>query len=213
MFALTKSTNMLRFSLSRSLNSIPSTSKSITTSARTKISEEIPAPRTRLAPTAQEDLDKWYANNAKYNRPLAPHLTVYSWSIPMTMSAFYRMLSVPMSFMFLLFPVVWIGLQYRDNVKNAAKKLNDTASRARNAGPVMMSVWLTLKASILVPIVYHIVNGCRHLVWDQKAWGIRHLKQVYASGNFVMLLTAVLSAALLAFHMSDAEESAEETEA
>ena len=49
------------------------------------------------------------------------------------------------------------------------------------------------KALLVSPLVFHCVNGCRHIRWDQWALGIRHLEDVYKSGNIVLATTLILS--------------------
>merc|ERR1711937_108600 len=155
----------------------------------------------RLAMTAQEELNKWNANNKKFNRPLSPHLSVYEWSLPMTMSAVYRLTAVSLGFQMLLFPFAHAYFSYMSGVTSPAEWLSNTASAARGSGVVMASVWLSLKGSVVFPLVYHCVNGCRHLGWDQFAYGIRHLTDVYSSGNIVIAVTCLLTAVLTAIHM------------
>ena len=63
----------------------------------------------RLAPTAQEQVDKWiHTNKVEVKRPMSPHLSVYKWSIPMSISGAYRVTSVfPLSAVVLLTPLVY----------------------------------------------------------------------------------------------------------
>ena len=44
-------------------------------------------------------------------RPMSPHLSIYAWSIPMTMSAFNRIFAFGLTFAFLAIPVIdlWQG--------------------------------------------------------------------------------------------------------
>merc|ERR1712158_149589 len=147
----------------------------------------------RLAMTAQEELNKWNANNKKFNRPLSPHLSVYEWSLPMTMSAVYRLTSVTLGFQMLLFPFAHAYGSYAAGITSPAEWLSNTAAAARGSGIV--------KGSVVFPLVYHCVNGCRHLGWDQYAYGIRHLTDVYSSGNIVIAVTCLLTAVLMAIHM------------
>merc|ERR1711937_653623 len=112
------------------------------------------------------------------------------------MSAFYRITSVPLTMGILLWPFAYQYLQFTGGC-NPAADLAGLSAAAMSAGPVMSAVWISLKASVVVPLVFHCVNGCRHLGWDQKAWGIRHLSQVYTSGNIVLAVTALLSAMII----------------
>ena len=67
----------------------------------------------RLAPTAQEQVDKWiHTNKVDVKRPMSPHLSVYKWSVPMSISGAYRVTSVfPLSAAVLLTPLVYSALK------------------------------------------------------------------------------------------------------
>merc|ERR1712048_422242 len=154
-----------------------------------------------LATTAQEQTDSWLKTNKQIvKRPMSPHLSVYGWSIPMAMSGFYRISSVfPLSATVLLTPVVYEGLCLLNGSANLVDSINAYSETLRSTwiGTAQISA---LKAAFIVPLVFHIVNGFRHIGWDQWAYGIRHLTQVYQSGNMVLAATAVLSFLLIAYH-------------
>lgn len=159
-------------------------------------------PNQKIALTAQEELDKWNANNKKFNRPLSPHLTIYEWSLPMTMSAFYRIFSVGLAFTFLLAPMAFTGAPLVGFEPFGVATIAQ-ASEAMRMSAIGTAVVLGIKSAFIVPLVFHLVNGCRHLGWDMKAYGIRHLKDVYTSGNIVLATTLVISLALIAYHRSE----------
>ena len=54
-------------------------------------------------------------------------------------------------------------------------------------------------AGFSLALVYHLLNGIRHLLWD-AGWGFK-LPQVYRSGYTVVALTVVLTAAIWFFSM------------
>lgn len=56
------------------------------------------------------------------------------------------------------------------------------------ASPLGMLLMLAMLASL----VYHLLNGIRHLLWD-IGWGFE-LRQVYASGWTVVVLTVLITA-------------------
>jgi succinate dehydrogenase (ubiquinone) cytochrome b560 subunit len=195
MLARLSTKNALRFSITSSSRSLSVTP--------IKTNEKI-------AMTAQEELDKWNANNKKFNRPLSPHLSIYEWSLPMTMSAFYRIFAVGLGFAFLLAPMPFVlgkigitlpvvGL-FDPAIGNSLLTFSETC---RNGGLMSTLGLSALKASFIFPLTFHLVNGCRHLGWDMKAYGIRHLKDVYTSGNIVLVTTALVTLALVAMHSSN----------
>merc|ERR1711920_308923 len=160
-----------------------------------------------LALTAQQELDKWNANNKIFNRPLSPHLSVYEWSIPMAMSGFYRISSFAMGKGFITAPLAYVGLNvFGNGYQNPADHLATVAYGARNSGYLMLGVWLAMKSQVVMPLFFHCVNGCRHLGWDQYAYGIRHLSDVYQSAYIVLAVTAVLSLALTVYHKDNSKK-------
>merc|ERR1712176_1670681 len=178
----------LRFSLKNS---------SIRSLSLTSVSSQESKP---LALTAQQELNKWNANNKIFNRPLSPHLSIYEWSIPMAMSGYYRISSFILGMGFITAPLAYAGLNVIYGYQNPAEQLAAVAYGARNSGYVMLGVWLALKSQFVLPFVFHCVNGCRHLGWDQFAYGIRHLTDVYQSAYIVLAVTGVLTLALTVFY-------------
>jgi len=168
----------LRFTISRGL----ATSQQVTKGVR-------------LAPTAQEQVDKWiHTNKVDVKRPMSPHLSVYQWSVPMSISGAYRVTSVfPLSAVVLLTPLVYeAGLLTTGDWDPAQSIIAYSAESRANYN--LDHVSLMMKKALLVsPLVFHMVNGCRHIRWDQWAIGIRHLEDVYKSGNVVLGVTLVLS--------------------
>merc|ERR1712173_127046 len=154
----------------------------------------------KLAPTAQEQVDGWLDTNKRIvKRPMSPHLSVYKWSIPMTFSAIYRVTSVfPLSAVCILFPLGWEAVNLTSGAWDPAVSLAAWSDAARAAISTDTAALLALKVSLVGPLVFHIVNGCRHFMWDQKAKGIRHLSDVYSSGNIVAAVTLVVTALLVA---------------
>ncbi len=88
------------------------------------------------------------------NRPLSPHLQVYSWQISNATSIFHRLTGVGLSAAALCL-VVWLLA--------AASGADSYASvSALLSGPLGMLVLFGFSASFF----YHLANGIRHLFWD-----------------------------------------------
>lgn len=194
MFTRLATSNALRFSVSR-----PAT-KTIQFSSITacrQLSTTKTFSSDKISMTAQEELDKWNANNKKFNRPLSPHLQIYEWSVPMTISACYRVFAFMLGFGFLLLPVAFTFSSTLEIDPTLGKSIIDYSESMRNAGGLSTATLLALKASFVGPFVFHCVNGCRHLGWDKYAYGIRHLSQVYSSGYIVIGITCVLTAMIV----------------
>ena len=113
-------------------------------------------------------------------RPLSPHLQVYRWQITMTMSILHRATGVAITvggfgLAWWLMAVAAGGETYRDAAECLASPLG-----------------LVALAGFSLSLVYHLLNGIRHLSWD-AGWGFE-IPQFYASGWTVAILTVVLTA-------------------
>ena len=113
-------------------------------------------------------------------RPLSPHLQVYRWQITMTMSILHRVTGVVITvgafaLAWWLMAVAAGGDAYRDAAECLATPLGMIAL-----------------AGFSLALVYHLLNGIRHLLWD-AGWGFE-IPEFYASGWTVAALTVVLTA-------------------
>ncbi len=115
-------------------------------------------------------------------RPLSPHLQVYRWQITMTMSILHRLSGVTL--VFGAFALAWWLL--------AVATGGDAYTRA--AACLASPLGLIALAGFSLALVYHLLNGIRHLLWD-AGWGFE-IPDVYRSGYTVAGLTVVLTAAI-----------------
>jgi succinate dehydrogenase / fumarate reductase cytochrome b subunit len=114
-------------------------------------------------------------------RPLSPHLQVYRWTIPMALSILHRVSGVALYAGTLLL-VWWIAATAAgpDAYANAQLVVGSFLGRL-----VLFGFSLAL--------VYHLLNGIRHLVWDTgRGFAIGTAK---ASGWLVLILSLVLTLA------------------
>jgi len=122
---------------------------------------------------------------AAQQRPLSPHLTIYSRQLTSVMSILHRATGVALAVgAFGL--VAWL-------VAVAGEGQGFASFQAALGSPLGM---LGLSAFV-VALVYHFLNGIRHLLWD-VGWGYE-LPRAYASGYVVIALTVALSAAIIYF--------------
>jgi succinate dehydrogenase / fumarate reductase cytochrome b subunit len=114
------------------------------------------------------------------NRPLSPHLEVYKPQMTSLMSIFNRLTGLALSVGTVFF--VWQLLA-------AASGPQAFASFQNLAGS-----WIGLTALFgwSVSLVYHLLNGVRHLLWD-AGWGF-DLDTTYRTGQLVIVLTLALTA-------------------
>lgn len=113
-------------------------------------------------------------------RPLSPHLQVYRWQITMTMSILHRASGIVLSAG--AFALAWWLL--------AVAAGGDTYARA--AACLGSPLGIVALAGFSLALVYHLLNGVRHLLWD-AGWGFE-IPEVYRSGYAVAALTVLLTA-------------------
>ena len=116
------------------------------------------------------------------DRPLSPHLQIYRLQLTSVMSITHRLTGLCLGLGSIAL-VGWLmaaagGGQYFKCAQLAAGSI---------PGRILLFVWTLC-------LVYHLMNGVRHLVWDTGR-GLE-LKQVYRSGWFVVVATFVLTIAI-----------------
>ena len=115
-------------------------------------------------------------------RPLSPHLQVYRWQITMTMSILHRVTGVAIT-------VGALGLAWW-----LVALAEGGAQYAHAAAIVASPVGKLLLFGFSLSLVYHLLNGVRHLLWDM-GWGFE-IPEIYRSGWAVVVLTLVFTAAI-----------------
>ena len=115
-------------------------------------------------------------------RPLSPHLQVYRWQITMVMSILHRATGVALAVG--IFGLAWWLL--------ALAQGGETFAHA--AKLVASPVGLLFLFAFSLSLVYHLLNGLRHLLWD-VGWGFE-IPDVYRSGWTVAVLTVVFTLAI-----------------
>jgi len=119
---------------------------------------------------------------ATQSRPLSPHLQVYKPQLTSVMSILHRITGVVNAFGFLLVAVWLLAL--------AAGEPTYAAFLACAASLPGQLLLFAFSASL----VYHLLNGVRHLFWDAGfGFGI---PQVYRSGYTVIVLALLLTGLL-----------------
>ncbi|KAM4806160.1 succinate dehydrogenase cytochrome b560 subunit, mitochondrial [Callospermophilus lateralis] len=139
-----------------------------------------------MGTTAKEEMERFWNKNTSSNRPVSPHITIYSWSLPMAMSICHRGTGVALSGGVYLFGLSALLLpgnfeSYLEFVKSLG------------LGPSLIH---TAKFALVFPLMYHTWNGIRHLMWDLGK-GLK-ITQLYQSGVVVLVLTVLSSLGLAA---------------
>ena len=117
---------------------------------------------------------------ATRERPLSPHLQVYRWQITMTMSILHRVSGVGLTIG--AFGLAWWLLAMAQGGEAAGRAMHIVGS----------PIGLFLLFGFSLALVYHLLNGIRHLMWD--AGRGYDIPEVYKSGYTVAALTVVFTA-------------------
>ena len=115
-------------------------------------------------------------------RPLSPHLQVYRWQITMVMSILHRISGVILSVG--AFGLAWWLLALAEGGEHYV----------RAAAVVASPFGMLLLFGFSLALVYHLLNGLRHLLWDM-GWGFE-ISDIYRSGWTVAVLTVAFTAAI-----------------
>jgi len=118
-------------------------------------------------------------------RPLSPHLQVYRWQITMTMSILHR--ASGMVLVVGAFALAWWLL--------AVAAGGDAYATAAHCVASPLGKFVLFGFSLA--LVYHLLNGIRHLLWDM-GWGF-DIPEVYRSGYAVAVLSVLFTALIWFF--------------
>lgn len=92
-------------------------------------------------------------------RPVAPHLSIYKPQIPWILSSLNRITGIAASGAFYLFGSAYLVAPLLGWHLDSA-----TIAAAFGAWPVAAKV--AAKFVVAMPVMFHSINGLRHLVWD-----------------------------------------------
>lgn len=116
---------------------------------------------------------------SNHGRPLSPHLSVYRWSITMTLSILHRATGAALSIGLVVF-ALWLI-----SAASGAAAYREFSGLLQSApGRLLLIAWS-------FAFFFHLSNGVRHLFWDAGSGFEKH--QANASGWFVVGLTVVLT--------------------
>lgn len=121
-------------------------------------------------------------------RPTSPHATIYRPQLTAVLSILHRLSGVVASLGAVLL-VVWL-MALAGNAEHYARV------REWMAAPV----GLALLMAVSLAVIYHLLNGLRHLLWD-AGYGF-DLPTTYRTGWFVVITTLVSSVLLWVYLLS-----------
>jgi succinate dehydrogenase / fumarate reductase cytochrome b subunit len=112
-------------------------------------------------------------------RPLSPHLQVYRWQLTMFLSILHRATGFGLAL-----GAVLLAAWLLSAVKGPEAFAQFHAFAESPLGKTMLFCWL-------YALVFHFLNGIRHLVWDTGRW--LQLKSAYASGYAVFFGSIIVT--------------------
>jgi succinate dehydrogenase (ubiquinone) cytochrome b560 subunit len=123
--------------------------------------------------------------NKRLGRPLSPFLSSYKMHFPMATSLLHRVSGVVYSSLYYVSIIGVVGL---------APSFPALIEMIQ-ALQLPPELFLGAKFVVLWPLMYHMLNGMRHLAWD-GGWGFA-LPTVYKSGFTVLTITTLITAYLV----------------
>ena len=115
-------------------------------------------------------------------RPMSPHLQIYRWQITSVMSILHRISGVVLAVG--AFGLAWWLLALAQGGE----------PYARAAACIASPFGMLLLFGFSLALVYHLLNGLRHLLWDM-GWGFE-ISETYRSGWTVAVLTVAFTTAI-----------------
>lgn len=122
---------------------------------------------------------EFWSKNSQLNRPMSPHLSIYKPQLTSTLSILHRATGLGAS-----------AVLYAGGIAalfSTSHNFPEIVGIIQNTVP--HSLLLVTKTALGGSIIYHTLNGIRHLVWDM-GYGFQ-LKHLYISGYVVVALTAI----------------------
>ncbi|GAB1285688.1 Succinate dehydrogenase cytochrome b560 subunit, mitochondrial [Apodemus speciosus] len=173
---------------------LPPDTLAATASEPTLILSSVSESAAPLGTTAKEEMARFWNKNTSSNRPLSPHLTIYRKKL---MVSSYGIVRLPP---WLRYSLEWsgvslFGLSALLLPGNFESYLMFVKSLC--LGPTLI---YAAKFVLAYPLMYHSMNGVRHLVL-REVWDLGKglaMPQVWMSGVAVVVLSVLASAGLAA---------------
>ena len=127
---------------------------------------------------------EFWQKNKSLNRPISPHVTIYSWQYTNTWSITHRATGIAWYGGVLVLAVPYMMLPYMFPTYIEYLSSLNLGSAILGAGKFLIS-W---------PLVYHTLNGGRHLAWD-AGYGL-NLEALKMSAYATVALSVVISLGL-----------------
>lgn len=137
----------------------------------------------------QEQMDEYWAKNKRLNRPMSPHMTIYNLHhVTSAMSVTHRATGIALAGVTTAFAFGSVFLP---------QNLDQAILSLQSFGESWFGYMMLMEVKFLLvwPIIFHTLNGIRHLVWDTgKGFEMSDLRK---SGYVVTALSVIISAAIV----------------
>nr|CAH8830729.1 unnamed protein product [Trichobilharzia regenti] len=134
---------------------------------------------------AEKEMQSFWAKNISVKRPWSPHLQVYSPPLVMRFSFLHRATGIAMA---IVWSSVGIGAFFFTGHYEA---MLDYVKSMQLGGAIIAAC----KFVLCYPLVYHYLNGMRHLAWD---YAIGFPIKTCNTTGFIVLGSSLLVSAILA---------------
>ncbi|XP_076819414.1 succinate dehydrogenase cytochrome b560 subunit, mitochondrial-like [Clavelina lepadiformis] len=134
--------------------------------------------------SAQKQMDDFWAKNKSVNRPMSPHLTIYKPQLTSMLSITHRATGIALA-------ALTSGFAFSTLLPGTAVAPILAFAESLHSSWLGSGFLLDLKFIVAWPLIFHSINGLRHLMWD-RASGLK-IAEVYQSGWFVLALSTLLA--------------------
>lgn len=138
-----------------------------------------------MTQTSSETHNKeFWQKNKQLERPMSPHLTIYKFQLPANLSILHRITGLGAS---VVLYAGGIGALFC-----TSQSFPELLHLVQDNVPSFLIK--ATKSAIGGSLLYHTLNGVRHLVWD-VGYGFK-MQHLYISGYVVVALTAIGTAVI-----------------
>ncbi|XP_077524538.1 succinate dehydrogenase cytochrome b556 subunit-like isoform X1 [Amblyomma americanum] len=142
------------------------------------------APMSGMSPKQAAATEHFFSKNKSLKRPLSPHLSIYAPQMTSMLSLTHRATGCGMA-------VFVYGMGVMPLVCSHHFPHYVEALQSMHISPVLT---FPVKLGLAFALCYHTFNGMRHMAWDLGlGFG---LKELYATGYFVIALSLAVGAVL-----------------
>lgn len=138
----------------------------------------------RAAPIAVAKDESHDEKNARLNRPLSPHLTIYKFQVTSMLSITHRFTGIALTGYATILGFGALALPH-----DFGHYLTLVESLQLSAPTLILAKYI-----LAYPAAYHTCNGVRHLFWDLGKF--LTIKEVYTTGYAMLGVSAVVAAVL-----------------